>query len=229
MMSEIDVFARNRAFWGNERQELLAGKSLFVAGMGALGCVVSEILVRCGIGEIVIADRGIVDPPDLNRQSLYTLNDLGRSKVDCAAGRLRTLTGQTRVVPAKVSIGDDDIAGLLARCDGVADCLDNFPSRFALEDVLPGGTFMISGGLLGDYGQLTTILPGRTARLRDLFTRPDNTGKVVPVVPPIVFAVGSFMAQEILDSLGGNPQLAGVILAVGMSCLFTERVPIGPS
>ncbi len=229
MTRKIDVFARNRAFWGRERQELLAGKSLFVAGMGALGCVVSEILVRCGIGEIVIADRGTVDPPDLNRQSLYTLNDLGGSKVDCAAGRLRTLTGQTRVVPAKVSIGDDDIAGLLVRCNGVADCLDNFPSRFALEDTLPAGIFMVSGGLLGDYGQLTTILPGRTARLRDLFTRPGNTEKVVPVVPPVVFALGSFMAQEILDNLGGNPQLAGEILAVGMSCFFTERIPIGPS
>ncbi len=229
MMEKADIFARNRAFWGRERQELLAGKSLFVAGMGALGCVVAEILVRCGIGEIVIADRGIVDPPDLNRQTLYTLNELGESKVGCAAGRLRTLTGQTRVVPAKVSIGDDDIAGLLAGCDGVADCLDNFPSRFALEDALPAGTFMVSGGLLGDYGQLTTILPGRTARLKDLFARPDNTGRVTPVTPPIVFAVGSFMAQEILDNLGGTPQLAGVILAIGMSCLFTERVPIDAS
>jgi adenylyltransferase/sulfurtransferase len=226
-MMEIDVFARNRAFWGMERQELLAGKSLFVAGMGALGCVVSEILVRSGIGEIVIADRGIVDPPDLNRQTLYTLNELGDSKVDCAANRLRILTGQTRVVPAKVSIGDDDVAGLIAGCDGVADCLDNFPSRFALEDALPGGAFMVSGGLLGDYGQLTTILPGRTARLKDLFTRPGATEKTIPVTPPIVFAVGSFMAQEILDNLRGKPQLAGEILAVGMSCIFTDRVPTG--
>ena len=227
-MDENAVFSRSIAFWGKDRQELLAGKSVFVAGVGALGCIVAEILVRSGIGEVTIADRGVVDPPDLNRQSLYTVSDLGAPKVRAAARRLEDMTGQTRIVPLNVSIGDDDLTGPLAGCDGIADCLDNFPSRFALEEAQPRGTFMVSGAVLGDYGQITTIVPGATVSLRKLFATVKDKERPTPVVPTVVFAAGSFMAQEILAGLAGGPRLAGEILVVGMSGFFLERVPVSP-
>ncbi len=228
-MKREDVFARNIALWGKEQQDFLAEKSLFIGGVGALGCIVAEILVRCGVGRLIIADRGIIDPPDLNRQALYTLYDLGRPKVYIAAERLKSLTGQTEVIPMNVSIGDDDIAGVLAGCDGIADCLDNFPSRFALEEAQPGNTFMVSGALLGDYGQLTSVIPGRTVRLQELFAGLGKAARTIPVTSTIVFAVGSLMAQEVLNNLRGKPQLAGELLVVGMSGFFLERIAVKPA
>lgn len=229
MVTRDDIFARNIAFWGREQQDSLAGKSIFIAGAGALGCIVAEILVRCGVGRIIIADRGIIDPPDLNRQSLYTLCDLGEPKVYVAAERLKVVTGRTQVIPMNISIGDDEIADVLAGCNGVADCLDNFPSRFALEQALSEKTFMVTGALLGDYGQLTSIIPGRTVRLQDLFAGLGLAEKTTPVTSMIVFVVGSLMAQEIINNLKGEPQLAGELLVVGMSGFFLERVPVNPA
>ncbi|MBN2298043.1 MAG: ThiF family adenylyltransferase, partial [Deltaproteobacteria bacterium] len=96
-MKKEDIFARNIACWGEEQQNFLAGKSVFIAGVGALGCIVAEILVRSGIGRLYIADRGIIDPPDLNRQALYNTSDMEKAKVSVASQRLRAMTGQTEI------------------------------------------------------------------------------------------------------------------------------------
>lgn len=227
-VNRSEIFARSIAFWGADRQELLAGKSVFVAGVGALGAIVAQILVRSGVGEVLIADRGRVDPPDLNRQSLYTVSDLGELKVQVAARRLEVMTGLSRIVPLNISIGEDDLTGFLSACDCIADCLDNFPSRFALEEAQPPESFMVSGAILGNYGQITTIVPGKTVSLKKLFATVKDKKRPTPVVPTIVFAMGSFMAQEILACLSDEP-LAGEILAVGMSGFFLERVPVSPA
>jgi len=223
------IFARNIAYWGEEQQEFLAGKSIFIAGVGALGCIVAEILVRSGIGRLYIADRGIIDPPDLNRQALYTTSDLDKAKVDVAARRLRAMTGHTEIIDLNVSIGETDITDAVAGCQGIADCLDNFPSRFALERCVREDMFMVSGALLGDYGQLTTVIPGRTVMLSELYAGLGRTPKTTPVTPSIVFCIGSLMAQEVLKNLLGEPELAGQLLIAGMSGLYFERVPLKPA
>jgi molybdopterin/thiamine biosynthesis adenylyltransferase len=87
---------------------------------------------------------------------------------------------------------------------------------------------MVSGAVLGDYGQITTIVPGATVSLRKLFATVKDKERPTPVVPTVVFAAGSFMAQEILAGLAGGPRLAGEILVVGMSGFFLERVPVSP-
>ena len=88
---------------------------------------------------------------------------------------------------------------------------------------------MVSGAILGNYGQITTIVPGKTVSLKKLFATVKDKKRPTPVVPTIVFAMGSFMAQEILACLSDEPQLAGEILAVGMSGFFLERVPVSPA
>ena len=223
------IFARNIACWGEEQQAFLAGKSIFIAGVGALGCIVAEILVRSGIGRLYIADRGIIDPPDLNRQALYTTSDLDKAKVDVAAQRLKAMTGHTEIIELNVSIGDADITDAVAGCEGIADCLDNFPSRFALERCVREDMFMVSGALLGDYGQLTTVIPGRTVMLSELYAGLGRNPKTTPVTPSIVFCIGSLMAQEVLKNLLGEPELAGQLLIAGMSGLYFERVPLKPA
>jgi len=227
-VNRADIFSRSIAFWGEEQQDFLAKKSIFIGGVGAVGCVVAEILLRAGIGRLYLADRGYTDPPDLNRQALYTVNDIGKAKVFTAAERLQAMTGQTEVIPLEVNIGKDDISGTLSGCEGAADCLDNFPSRFALEESLTGDMFLVSGAILRDYGQVTTIVPGRTVSLRELYGSVKHTPKTVPVIAPIVFCLGSLVAQEILMNIRGEPRLLNTILAVGMSGFLFDRIPLTP-
>lgn len=227
-MKKEDVFARNIAFWGPENQGLLSQKSILVGGVGALGCIVSEILVRAGVGKLYLVDRGIIDPPDLNRQTLYSMKDIGRPKTDAAAEKLISLTGYTEIVAMQLSVGDNDISDAVDHCHGVADCLDNFSSRFALEALLKDGMFMVHGALKGDYGHVTTIVPGITVTLHDLYARAREPKTTVPVIPAIVFCIGSLMAQEILKNLLGEPMLMNELQIVGLSGPVFSMVSLNP-
>ncbi|TFB08947.1 hypothetical protein E3V08_01685 [Candidatus Atribacteria bacterium MT.SAG.1] len=59
---------------------MLQKSAIFVAGIGGLGCLLSEILVRSGIGKVYLCDNGTIEKPDLNRQILYTQKDIVKRK-----------------------------------------------------------------------------------------------------------------------------------------------------
>ena len=77
-----EIFQRNIQFWGEEKQKILANSSILIAGVGGLGCAVGEILTRAGIGKLILIDKDIVEISNLNRQILFDISDIGKSKVD---------------------------------------------------------------------------------------------------------------------------------------------------
>ena len=124
------IFERQIAFWGEEKQHRLEQSSVFVAGIGGLGCLLSEILVRSGVGRVYLCDKGRVAETDLNRQLFYTQNDIGRKKIDIASAWLSKIHTHTEIVPIDNDIMEEDFS-LPEDINGVADCLDNFKSRFS--------------------------------------------------------------------------------------------------
>ncbi|GAG63694.1 unnamed protein product, partial [marine sediment metagenome] len=59
------IFSRQIAFWGEKKQMMLQKSAIFVVGIGGLGCLLAEILVRSGIGKVYLCDNGIIEKPDL--------------------------------------------------------------------------------------------------------------------------------------------------------------------
>ena len=74
--------------FGEAAQLKLKHARVFVAGAGGLGCAALQYLAAAGIGTIGIADDDVVQPGNLNRQILYTWEDLGALKADTAAAWL---------------------------------------------------------------------------------------------------------------------------------------------
>lgn len=216
-MEERDFFSRCVPVWGAEKMKKVRESSVAVAGAGGLGCGVAEILVRSGIGRLVLIDYGKVDVPDLNRQILFSMEDIGKSKVAAAAEKLRGISPFTEVVPVERLIQEHEGCNVLLRdmmCAVVADCLDNFPGRFALERAMPEGASLVHGGVEQDYGQVTTVVKGKTPSLRELYFDSAVSTAGVSVSPPVVSALGSIMAQEVLNVLWGVPSLQGKMLIV---------------
>lgn len=199
----MDINARHRAFWGPEFQETLANATLLVAGLGGLGATAAQILTRAGVGRLYLLDNGAVDEPDLGRQSLYFAEDLHAPKAAAAARRLRTLQGE--LVPLEQTI--DEAFQAPPDLHGTLDCLDNFHSRFLLEQALPRGTFLVHGGVQGDYGQVISVLPGLSPTLREIYAGLSEPPPACPVTPDTVFALAALMARETLNHLKGNPVL----------------------
>ncbi|MBN1931099.1 MAG: ThiF family adenylyltransferase [Desulfobacterales bacterium] len=224
-----DIFSRNVAFWKEKKQSILSESSILVAGMGGLGCVVAEILVRAGIGKLIIIDKKKIDKPDLNRQILYTIDNLNQYKVEAACRKLSSIHGLTTIIPLNISIQAKNFYKILTQYqfDGIADCLDNYESRFALEKLLLSDTFLVHGGVQEDYGQITTITR-ESIRLNDIYRGMENAKNFISISPQIVFCIGSLMADEILKNLWGEPALINQLLVVELSDFSFSKIKLSP-
>jgi adenylyltransferase/sulfurtransferase len=159
---------------------MLQKSAIFVAGIGGLGCLLSEILVRSGIGKVYLCDNGIIEKPDLNRKILYTQKNIGKRKVDIAVKRLSEIHSFTEIIPVDVNIKDENFI-LPSDISGVADCLDNFESRFALWDKLSRNKFYVHAGVERFYGQVVTLIKGSSPTLRDIFSNYEVVECPIPV------------------------------------------------
>ena len=224
------VFSRSIKAWGADKQQRLAECSVLVAGVGGLGCAVAQVLIRAGVGRLILMDASVVDEPDLNRQILYTAADLGRPKIEVAAEKLAAIHHQTTIVTLPMRLEDDPVHLRAARqyaFHGIADCFDTFRSRFVLEKLLAPEQFYVHGGVLNDYGQITTIKQGVTRPLRDLYAdAEDSTDTPLPVIPSIVICVGTLLAHEVLNNLWGAPQLLNTMLVVELSDFTFSKITL---
>ncbi|MCP4219295.1 MAG: HesA/MoeB/ThiF family protein [bacterium] len=187
----MPYFERQLPLLGREGQEKLGNASLLVAGVGGLGTNVAMQLIRTGIGTLHIVDKGILDAPDLNRQILYHQKDIGRKKVDVAMERLHPIDMQTKIIPHFQTINEN--FQLPEGICGVVDCMDNFEARYILDDLVhEKGKFFVHAGIHSLIGQVTTIWPGKTRSLRELFAGMDP-GQDTPI--PVIGAVPSIIAS----------------------------------
>jgi len=166
--------------FGAEGQARLARSRVLVAGCGALGTVVAEQLARAGVGMLVVVDRDVVEWSNLQRQTLFTEADArrGEPKAEAAKARLAQVHGGT-VVRAIV----DDLEGSNAlrhasEADLIVDCLDNFETRFVLNECsVKLGLPLVYGGAVGLRGMAAALLPRTGADSGAV--RADGRGRLV--------------------------------------------------
>ncbi|CAF4935740.1 unnamed protein product [Rotaria sp. Silwood1] len=85
-----DVFDRQRVM-KDFHQSLVENQCVFVLGVGGIGSSIAMSLVRMGVDNIYLLDRDYIEASNLNRQILFSVNDIGRSKVETAAQHLKSI------------------------------------------------------------------------------------------------------------------------------------------
>ena len=220
----MDMFSRNIKFWGERKQVLLKESSILIAGMGGLGCTVAEVLARAGIGKLILIDNDVVESSNLNRQILFDQNDIGKPQVEIAKHKLQEINPVL-----EVEVFQQDISDLknshLPYFDGIVDCLDNYRSRFILNDALKDNQFLVHGGVKNDFGQITTIKNGITQSLKQIFGNyKDETEP--GIIPQTVITIGSLMAHEIINNLFDKPQLLNKLLIIELSDFSVFKVEL---
>jgi len=126
-----DPFARQRLVEG-WRQEALADATVVVAGVGALGNEVAKNLALAGVGRLVLCDPDVVEVTNLSRTVLFTLDDVGRPKVDAVRDALATVSPSVSVDVRRATIITGVGLGDLADADVVVGCLDSLHARLEL-------------------------------------------------------------------------------------------------
>jgi adenylyltransferase/sulfurtransferase len=191
---------------GEEGQQRLARASVAIVGVGGLGSPVALYLAAAGVGRLGLIDDQRVEPSNLNRQVVYEECDIGRPKVEAAAGRLLLLDPALQIDARQENVRAANVAALFAEYDLVVDGTDAFETKFLLNDaaVLVGKP-LVYGAVLQWGGQVTTIVPGGPC-LRCLFAEPPDPDTVLSceqagIIGAATGVIGSVQAEEALKVL----------------------------
>ncbi|MBI2301015.1 MAG: ThiF family adenylyltransferase [Armatimonadetes bacterium] len=213
-VAEIPRYARQTILpeVGREGQARLAEATVAVMGCGALGSVAATILARSGVGHLRLIDRDVVELHNLQRQVLYNEDDAARGvpKAAAAAERLQAVNGSIEVLPFVADVDHRNIEDLLVGCDVVVDAVDNFESRYLLNDAaVKHGIPWVYGGVIGVGGVSMPILPGDGPCFRCLFPSDPGPGAVetcdtAGILSTIVHIVSAFQATEALKLAMGR-------------------------
>lgn len=154
-------YQRNLGTTGISGQKVLLQSSAAVIGAGGLGGFAVELLARMGVGRLVIVDGDTFSESNLNRQLFSNEKNLGRSKSEAAAQRVKELNSAVKALPCTEMATEENLPRLLEGCHVALDCLDNLPSRYLLQDACRKlGVPMIHGAIAQYMGQVLTIFPG---------------------------------------------------------------------
>ncbi|HKA05695.1 MAG TPA: HesA/MoeB/ThiF family protein [Gemmataceae bacterium] len=190
---------------GDVGQRKLKAASVLVTRAGGLGGLAAYELAAAGVGRIVLAHAGLIKRGDLNRQLLMTHAAIGTSRVECAARRLRDLNPQVEVVAVPENVSLANAERLVEMADVVVCCAPLFDERFALnEQCVRQNKPMIDCAMYELTGQVTTILPGKTACLACRVPEPpDSWRRQFPVFGAVSGAVGCLGAMEAIKLITG--------------------------
>ena len=134
--SQIERFSRQLVLKsiGAKGQKKILSSSILIVGVGGLGCPAAENLVRAGIGTIGLIDNDIVNLSNIHRQSLFSSNDVKKSKVNVAAKKLREINPLTKIKTYKTRLNDSNIKNIIKNYEIIIDGSDNFKTKFLIND-----------------------------------------------------------------------------------------------
>lgn len=214
--------------FGVEIQKKLKESRVAVLGLGGVGGTAALYLAAAGAGNLLLADRDVVEISNLNRQILYTEADLGLSKVEVAAERLKALNNNIHIEAIRNDIDESSLLPLLGGCDFVLDCLDTNYIRLAVNRACVKLGLPASHAFAQDFsGELITILPGESACLACVLDESFPEPEDVPVLGVATGMVGVGMAAAAVRYLTGLGDVAaGYRLIYDLAFPQTIKIPL---
>ncbi|GFN30854.1 ThiF family adenylyltransferase [Paenibacillus xylaniclasticus] len=199
---------------GAAGQLKLSGSSAVIVGMGALGSVIAQHLVRGGIGKLRMIDRDIVEWSNLHRQLLYMEEDAEQMlpKAQAAYHRLKAANSLVELEPVVADLAPHNAEQLLTGFDLILDGTDNFTARYLINEIsIKHNIPWIYGGAVGGSGVTASFIPGETPCFQCLFPVPPSAGAIdtcetAGVISPIIDIIASMQAADALKWLTGNRQ-----------------------
>lgn len=130
-----EIFCRQQDFIPADKQALLGGMTVALAGCGGLGSILAESLARSGFGSLVLIDDDSIDTSNLNRWQGGCPDQVGKSKAKILAGNLRRMFPGLHTEVLEKSLYDPLAEPLLAGADLLVAGLDNDEARYFLNRV----------------------------------------------------------------------------------------------
>ena len=118
---------------GISGQKKLKRSKVLIVGLGGLGCPAAEYLSRAGVGTIGLIDHDKVSLSNIHRQSIFTVSDIKKYKVDVVKQRIKKVNSHVKIKSFKKRIDDSNIKKIIQSFDVIIDGTDNFSSKFLIN------------------------------------------------------------------------------------------------
>src|ERR1039457_6308908 len=215
---------------GVEGQQKLLDAKVLLLGAGGLGSPTALYLAAAGVGTLGIVDDDVVDLSNLQRQVIHSSDRIGVAKVDSAEQTITALNADVKMQKHQIRLGPENIMEILPGYDIVVDGLDNFPTRYLLNDAsvrlqIP----VVSAAILGFEGQLSVFKPYDGPCYRCLFPVPPpaelapscGANGVLGVLPG---TMGLLQATEVIKLIlgEGDPLIGRLLMYDALAASVTE-------
>jgi sulfur-carrier protein adenylyltransferase/sulfurtransferase len=215
---------------GMDGQQKLLDAKVLLLGAGGLGSPAALYLAAAGVGTLGIVDNDEVDLSNLQRQVIHSSERIGVPKVDSAEQTISALNPDVKVQKYPVRLGADNIVEIISGYDIVVDGLDNFPTRYLLNDAsVRLGIPVVSAAILGFEGQLSVFKPYEGPCYRCLFPVPPpaelapscGANGVLGVLPG---TMGLLQATEVVKLIlgEGEPLIGRLLMYDALAASTTE-------
>lgn len=211
---------------GGPGQQKLKAASVAIVGVGGLGAPAALYLAAAGIGRLRLIDHDTVALSNLQRQIIFTTENVGAPKTTSATAALTALNPNVEIDTRVIRLDADTARTQLDGADLVLDGTDDFATRFAVNEACHAlGVTLISGAVGRWDGQVSTFKSGSTKRLAPDERLPcyrcfvpdappdAETCERVGVVGALTGVIGAMMALEAIKEIAGaGESLAGRVL-----------------
>ena len=205
---------------GIEGQRRLKAGRVLIVGTGGLGSPAALYLVAAGVGTIGLVDFDAVDASNLQRQILYDVGDVGKSKVEQAHARLSAQNPHVSIVRHPLRLTASNARALVSGYDVVVDGTDNFPTRYLVNDVcVMTRTPNVYGSVSRFEGQAAVFAAPGGPCYRCLHPTPPAPGLiqncaeagVLGVLPGVIGAIQATEAIKLIAGIG-DPLIGKLLL-----------------
>ncbi len=210
------------------QSRLKSGKVLIV-GAGGLGSPCALYLAAAGIGTLGLVDHDVIDLSNLQRQVLFTTDEVGQPKAGAAAKRLTALNPDIQVQSLELKLTPENVLDVLRDYDVVVDGTDRITTRYLINDAcVILGKPLVSAAIHRFEGQSLTYLPGKGPCYRCLFANASDAqtpncadAGVLGVLPGVM---GSIQATEVIKLVAGigEPLVGRLLTYDALALRFAE-------
>ena len=214
---------------GEEGQRKLKGASVFISRVGGLGGLVALELAAAGVGKLVLAHGGDLQPSDLNRQLLQTQDHIGKPRMESIVRRLSELNPRVEIIGIDENVTEINSDRFVAEADIVVDAAPMFEERLALNDAaMRAGKPMVECAMHTLEANVTTFIPGKTGCLRCYIPEiPPTWTRQFPVFGAVSGTAACIGAMEVIKLITGIGQtLAGEMLSIDLGTTLSRRVKL---
>jgi len=155
---ELQIFSRHLILKEFDEKSFnnLQKQKITLIGLGGIGCPAAQYLVSAGVKKIKLIDDDIIQKTNLNRQILYSIKDIGKSKVKIAKKKLNNINPECNIDAIFAHLESENINKYLNNSSLIIDSTDNWKSMILINKYCVNKSIpLVSSSVVGFDSQIT--------------------------------------------------------------------------